>query len=82
MPGAGPTLTAPPYAFDLSVPACAATGETLTVVAEATDRAGNHGSASRGVRVGADGAALGQVLSDATGLPLAGGHGRGQPRLR
>ncbi|HEY2941643.1 MAG TPA: Ig-like domain-containing protein, partial [Vicinamibacteria bacterium] len=38
--------------------------------AEAFDTAGNSTRVSHSVRVGADGAIVGQVLSDATGLPL------------
>ena len=40
--------------------------------ATATDRAGNVTTATSPVRVAADGAIVGQVLSDATGLPLEG----------
>jgi hypothetical protein len=54
------------------VPAGATVGQTVVVTVTATDRAGNVATASRGVRVGADGAIVGQVLSDRTGLPIEG----------
>lgn len=66
------TLTEPPYRFDLTVPAEARAGDTLTVTAVVTDAAGNSSSATRGVTVAAQGIVVGQVLSDATGLPLPG----------
>ncbi|HEY2945976.1 MAG TPA: Ig-like domain-containing protein, partial [Vicinamibacteria bacterium] len=64
------TLTAPPWTVALTVPDGASPGDTLTVAAEAFDTAGNSTRVSHSVRVGADGAIVGQVLSDATGLPL------------
>lgn len=66
------TLTEPPYRFDLTVPEEAQAGDTLTVTAVATDPAGNTATASRDVTVAAQGVVVGQVLSDATGLPLPG----------
>jgi len=54
-----------------SAPASARAGDTLTLVATAVDRAGNTASATATVRVAADGALVGQVLSDVTGRPLA-----------
>jgi hypothetical protein len=66
------TLTAPPYVVRLTVPEGAVAGGTVTVTAEATDTAGNTASSSRGVGISADGVLVGQVLSDATGLPIAG----------
>ena len=66
------TFTAPPFVVTLTVPEGAQSGDTLTVVAEATDQAGNTASASRGVRVAADGAVVGQALDDSTSLPLGG----------
>ncbi|PYQ19237.1 MAG: hypothetical protein DMF81_22525, partial [Acidobacteria bacterium] len=70
--GEAGTFEAPPFRLALSVPACAVSGEVLTVAAEAVDRAGNTASASRGVRVSSDGVVTGQVLSDVTGRPLPG----------
>jgi hypothetical protein len=70
------TFNAPPFAADLSVPAGAAAGQTLTLTAEATDRAGNTAVATQTLRVIADGVVVGQVLSDATGLPVAGARVR------
>jgi hypothetical protein len=65
-------LTAAPFALPLTVPTGATVGQTVVVTVTATDRAGNVATVTRGVRIGADGAIVGQVLSDATGLPLAG----------
>src|SRR5262252_6317242 len=56
----------------MTVPASASKGETIVVTVVATDRAGNTATATRSLRVGADGVVAGQVLSDVTGLPLAG----------
>ena len=66
------TFTAPPFQLDLLAPDTAAAGDLLLVTAEAADRAGNTASATAQVRVAADGAVVGQVLDDATGLPLPG----------
>lgn len=65
-------FTSAPYRADLTVPPAVNAGATLVVTAEATDRAGNVSRASRSVRVVSDGALVGQVLDDVTGLPLAG----------
>jgi hypothetical protein len=65
-------LSGGPFTLPLTVPANATVGETLVLTVTATDRAGNVATASRGVRIGADGSIVGQVLSDANGLPLAG----------
>ena len=63
----------PPYEFDIVAPPQAPSGSTLEVRAVATDRAGNSSSPlSRSVRIAAAGVVVGQVLSDETGLPLAG----------
>lgn len=70
------TFNAAPFASNLVVPAGVAAGETLTVTAEATDRAGNIAVATQTLRVIADGVIVGQVLSDATGLPVAGARVR------
>ncbi len=68
---AAATLTTPPFVVPLTVPDRAALGSTFTVGVTALDRAGNVTTLPpRGVRVAADGAIVGQVLSDATGLPL------------
>ncbi len=61
----------PPYDFDIVAPPQAPSGTTLEVTAVATDKAGNVSQPlSRSVRVAAEGVVLGQVLSDATGLPM------------
>src|SRR5262249_54466653 len=65
------TLTAAPFTVPLAVPTGVAIGDTFVVSATATDRAGNVTTVTRGVRVAADGAIVGQVLSDATGLAIA-----------
>ncbi len=70
---AAATLTTPPFSIPLTVPDGIALGDTFTVQVTATDRAGNVTVVPpRGVRVAADGAIVGQVLSDATGLPIEG----------
>lgn len=66
------TFVSAPFQANLQVPAGAKPGDTLTVTAVATDEAGNTQTASRGVSVTADGVIVGQVLSDATGLPIQG----------
>lgn len=66
------TFTTAPYQAALQVPAGANPGDTLTVTAVATDEAGNTQTASRTVRVAADGVIVGQVLSDATSFPIQG----------
>jgi len=66
------TFTSAPYQVALQVPAGANPGDTLTVTAEATDEAGNTQTASRTVRVAADGVIVGQVLSDVTSFPIQG----------
>lgn len=66
------TFTSAPTTLPLTVPAAVAVGDTLTLTVVATDRAGNSSSASHALRVIADGVVTGQVLSDETGLPLAG----------
>jgi len=66
------TFTSAPYQASLSVPAGANPGDTLTVSVQATDQAGNVQTASRGVRVAADGVVVGQVLSDVTSFPVQG----------
>lgn len=68
------TFTSAPYQANLVVPAGSVPGDTLTVTAVATDAAGNTQTASRGVSVTADGVVVGQVLSDATGLPVQGAN--------
>ena len=65
-------LAAAPFVLPLAVPAGAAVGQTVVVTVTATDRAGNVTTVNRGVRVAGDGAIVGQVLSDRTGLPVAG----------
>jgi hypothetical protein len=71
--GVETTFTAPPFEVNLTIPESAQPGDTLAVVAQAFDRAGNSSApVSRTVRIASDGAITGQVLSDATGLPLEG----------
>src|SRR5262249_4368973 len=70
--GATPTtLTSPPFAADLPIPAQARDGDTFALTVEAQDGAGNLATVTRGINVGADGVIVGHVLSDATGLPIA-----------
>ncbi len=66
------TFTSPPYVAQLTIPASAQGGVTIVVSAEATDRAGNVGTATQNVRVAGSGVVVGQVLDDTTGLPLGG----------
>jgi len=66
------TSTTAPVNVTLTVPASANVGDTVVVTAVATDRAGNTASATQSLRVVGDGVVAGQVLSDVTGLPLAG----------
>ncbi|WP_291983732.1 Ig-like domain-containing protein [Luteitalea sp.] len=61
-----------PVAVPLVVPSGAAVGDVITLVAVATDTAGNATTATRTVRIAGDGAAVGQVVSDTTGLPVPG----------
>jgi hypothetical protein len=70
--GAPEVKTAGPFVLPLTVPDGASVGQTLVLTVTATDRAGNVVSTNRGVRVGADGVLVGQVLSDVTGTPLIG----------
>jgi len=65
------TLTALPYETAIAVPATANVGDVLTLTVTATDTAGNTATATHTLRVAAEGAVTGQVLSDVTGLPLA-----------
>src|SRR5262249_44836592 len=66
-------ITAPPFEADRGGPAPGTGGQTLELTADAEDGAGNVGHAApRGVLVTTAGALVGQVLSDDTGLPLAG----------
>ncbi|HYR26900.1 MAG TPA: Ig-like domain-containing protein, partial [Thermoanaerobaculia bacterium] len=65
------TLTALPYQTAIAVPATANVGDALTLTIIATDTAGNTATATHTLRVAAEGAVTGQVLSDTTGLPLA-----------
>jgi hypothetical protein len=64
--------TAAPFELPLTIPDGVAIGGTFKVSVTAIDRAGNVATDSVDVRVVADGAIVGQVLSDATGLPLEG----------
>jgi hypothetical protein len=65
-------FTGPPFEIDLPLPDGARPGDTIVVSADATDRAGNRATASRGVIVIEDGVIVGQVLDDATSVPLEG----------
>ncbi|HEX4605389.1 MAG TPA: Ig-like domain-containing protein, partial [Candidatus Angelobacter sp.] len=66
------TFTAAPYQATLQVPLGSNPGDTLTITAQATDAAGNTQTATRGVRIAADGVVIGQVLSDVTSFPIQG----------
>jgi hypothetical protein len=66
------TSLAPPYTISVTAPSTAISGSTLTLTAVVTDVAGNASSASKGIQVVSSGVIVGQVLSDATGLPLPG----------
>ena len=66
------TFSGGPYQAALQVPTGSNPGDTLTVTAQATDAAGNIQTATRGVRVAADGVVVGQVLSDVTSFPIQG----------
>jgi hypothetical protein len=66
------TQTTSPFAVDILAPAAAQPGTTLTLSVTATDTAGNITTVSKELRVTSDGAVTGLVLSNATGLPLAG----------
>ena len=66
------TSASAPYQAPLQVPAGSNPGDTLTISVQATDEAGNVQTASRGVRVAADGVVVGQVLSDTTSFPVQG----------
>jgi hypothetical protein len=66
------TVLAPPYTVSVIAPSNAISGSTLTLTAVVTDVAGNASSANIGIKVASSGVVVGEVLSDATGLPLAG----------
>lgn len=68
------TVLAPPYTINVTAPSNANSGSTLTLTAVVTDVAGNSNSASKGIQVVSAGVIVGEVLSDATGLPLAGAN--------
>ena len=57
---------------DLAVPEALVAGAMLVVTATAIDRAGNTATATRSLRVIADGVIVGQALADDTGRPLPG----------
>jgi hypothetical protein len=65
------TFTAPPFVLDIAVPEGARPGDTLSIVAVAIDRVGNTAQSLASLPVAADGAVVGQVLSDVTGRPIA-----------
>ena len=66
------TVLAPPYTVNVTAPSTATSGSTLTLTAVVTDVAGNASSTNKGIQVVSSGVIVGEVLSDATGLPLAG----------
>ena len=68
------TVLAPPYTVTVTAPGNAISGSTLTLTAVVTDVAGNASSANIGIKVASSGVVVGEVLSDATGLPLAGAN--------
>jgi hypothetical protein len=68
------TALTPPYTVNVTAPSNATSGSTLTLTAVVTDVAGNASSANKGIQIAASGVIVGEVLSDATGLPLAGAN--------
>lgn len=64
------TFTQGQVAVDLTAPESLAVGAMLVVTATAVDRAGNTATATRSLRVIADGVIVGQAIADDTGLPL------------
>ncbi len=68
------TALAPPYTVSVTAPTTATSGSTLTLTAVVTDIAGNVASANAGIQIASAGVIVGEVLSDATGLPLAGAN--------
>jgi hypothetical protein len=66
------TQTTSPFEVDVLAPSAAQPGTELTLTVIATDTAGNSTTVSKELRVTSDGAVTGLVLSNATGLPLAG----------
>ena len=66
------TSLAPPYTVSVTAPTTATSGSTLTLTAVVTDIAGNSSSANKGIQIVSSGVIVGQVLSDTTGLQLAG----------
>jgi hypothetical protein len=67
----GSSMT-PPYSVSVTAPSTITSGSTLTLTVVVTDVAGNTASSSKGIQVAASGVVVGEVLSDATGLPLPG----------
>ncbi len=68
------TALAPPFTVSVTAPTTATSGSTLTLTAVVTDIAGNVASANAGIQIASAGVIVGEVLSDATGLPLAGAN--------
>jgi hypothetical protein len=66
------TALTPPYTVTVTAPSNATSGSTLTLTAVVTDVAGNATSSNKGIQVVSSGVIVGEVLSDATGLPLTG----------
>lgn len=65
------TLNAASGTITFSAPTTANPGDTLQLTVSVSDAAGNANSSSRGIQVVPPGVVTGQVLADATGLPLA-----------
>jgi hypothetical protein len=59
-----------PFNVTFSAPATAKTGDTLVLLVEATDKAGNITTASKSIKLISAGVVVGQVLADDTGLPV------------
>ncbi|MCU1348603.1 MAG: hypothetical protein JWO56_1633, partial [Acidobacteria bacterium] len=62
--------TQPPFDVTFAAPASAKAGDTLTLLVEATDKAGNIATATKAIKVISAGVVVGQVLADETGLPV------------
>ncbi len=65
-------LAAPPYSFQIVVPADASAGDSLLLSATALDPAGNVGQTSASVVITADALVVGRVLSDTLGQAIGG----------
>jgi hypothetical protein len=66
------TQTTAPFRVDVVAPSASQPGDVLTLTVVATDTAGNATTVTKSLRVTSDGAVTGLVLSNVTGLPIAG----------